>query len=465
MAIEVILPRVDMDMAEGRIVQWHAADGDAVAKGQALFEIETDKATMEIEAPGSGILRRLPVEGVMPVGSTVAWICAPGEAVAIAHSDDEAGIATAPLVVAEAPVPEAAPPPPPCGTGATPLARRLARQHAIALDSVVGSGPRQRIQARDVTAAAAPPPAAEIPALAPNVAPDVAPNVARDSAPVAPEARPKSSGEVSVKVSRDALGIVPAVARASQPGSLHRTWLRRGSGRPLVLVHGFGAELNGWRPLVSSLPPGRSVLAIDLPGHGRSPMMTPSLTHFADALAATLAAESVEAADLVAHSLGAAVAVRLAEQAALDIRSLLLLSPAGLGPDINGAFIDGLARARGEASLGPWLRLLVSDEAMLGDGFVRAAARLRDETTIAAQLDVARAFFPDGTQAYSVRDALARLAMPVRVVVGVEDRIIPWRHALDLGAVALHVFRGVGHMPQLEIRAALARIMADHARD
>jgi pyruvate dehydrogenase E2 component (dihydrolipoamide acetyltransferase) len=69
MATEVILPRVDMDMATGRIARWYVEEGGAVEKGQPLFEIETDKAAMEIEAPGTGILRKLPLDenGAIPV--------------------------------------------------------------------------------------------------------------------------------------------------------------------------------------------------------------------------------------------------------------------------------------------------------------------------------------------------------------------------------------------------------------
>ena len=60
MAVEVILPRVDMDMATAKISKWHVKEGDAVkAKGAALFEIETDKAAMEIEAPADGIVRNI----------------------------------------------------------------------------------------------------------------------------------------------------------------------------------------------------------------------------------------------------------------------------------------------------------------------------------------------------------------------------------------------------------------------
>ncbi|MFX3893566.1 biotin/lipoyl-containing protein, partial [Streptococcus suis] len=57
MPTEVILPKVDMDMETGQISRWYAKEGDSVSKGQLLFEIETDKAAMEVDAPASGILR------------------------------------------------------------------------------------------------------------------------------------------------------------------------------------------------------------------------------------------------------------------------------------------------------------------------------------------------------------------------------------------------------------------------
>lgn len=81
MAVEVILPKVDMDMETGQISRWYAKDGDTVAKGQLLFEIETDKAAMEVDAPASGILADISAaEGtVVPVGQAVAWIYAEGE--------------------------------------------------------------------------------------------------------------------------------------------------------------------------------------------------------------------------------------------------------------------------------------------------------------------------------------------------------------------------------------------------
>ena len=74
--IEVVLPKVDMDMEAGTIAAWKVAEGDRVDLGDILFEMETDKSLMEVESPGSGVIRDLaPVTGEpVAVGTTVAWI-------------------------------------------------------------------------------------------------------------------------------------------------------------------------------------------------------------------------------------------------------------------------------------------------------------------------------------------------------------------------------------------------------
>ena len=432
MATEVILPRVDMDMTTGRIARWYVEEGGTVEKGQPLFEIETDKAAMEIEAPSTGILRKLGLDEALaiPVGSTVGWICGPDEAPGEKAPSGEAAAdmpSKATVVTAEA----EASPAPAGAVAATPLARRLAAQYRIALADVPGSGPRRRIQARDVERAAQPALVQDAPTPSPEAAPPAAPRRV---------AHPATAG-------------------------LHRVWLRTGHGRPLVLVHGFGADLNIWRPLVASLTTTRPILAVDLPGHGgTSALPAPSLTALADAVAEALAAEDLSAVDLVGHSLGAAVATEVADTAVLDVRSLFLIAPAGLGPDINGDFIAGFCRATTEASLAPWLRLLVADESALSPSFIRATARLRDDDAVVrAQTDLARVLFPDGTQAFSIRPALERLDRPVRIVVGIDDRIIPAHHALSVpGLVAVHRLRGIGHMPNIESRPLLARILSHH---
>ena len=93
MAVEIVMPRVDMDMTSGRMGRWHAAEGAHVDKGQTLFEIETDKAAMEVDAPASGVLKFVAAsEGdVLPVGTCIGWIVAEGETFRAAGGGLKAG--------------------------------------------------------------------------------------------------------------------------------------------------------------------------------------------------------------------------------------------------------------------------------------------------------------------------------------------------------------------------------------
>jgi pyruvate dehydrogenase E2 component (dihydrolipoamide acetyltransferase) len=153
MPTAVIMPKVDMVMEHGTIVRWLRQEGQPVTAGEPLFEIETDKATMEVEAPASGVLgpiRAGPGETV-PVATVVAVILAPGEEAAAIDAPlaDRAAAPSPPSLVATAPgtsAPQDRRPP------ATPLARRLARMHGLGLEAVRGSGPGGRIQRRDIEA-------------------------------------------------------------------------------------------------------------------------------------------------------------------------------------------------------------------------------------------------------------------------------------------------------------------------
>jgi pyruvate dehydrogenase E2 component (dihydrolipoamide acetyltransferase) len=246
--------------------------------------------------------------------------------------------------------------------------------------------------------------------------------------------------------------------------ALHRVRLRKGKGDPVVMIHGFGADHNSWRILVAAAGLSRPILAIDLPGHGRSLGGATSLADMASAVAASLAEEGVTAADLVGHSLGAAVAATVAATADFRVRSLFLVSPAGLGPEINGDFLTGFCGARGEEDLAHWMTLLVADPASLHPAFAQVTAENRARPGVAeAQAQIAREVFPDGRQAFSIRATLDRLAVPIQVVFGAADRIIPARHMAGLpDTIAQHLLAEVGHMPQVEARDAVARLLADH---
>jgi pyruvate dehydrogenase E2 component (dihydrolipoamide acetyltransferase) len=149
MAVEVILPKVDMDMTTGIIAKWHVKNGETVKKGDVLFEMETDKSAIEIESPADGAINNLAETGkAIEIGKVVAMIYVSGEALQEIKPTAPTRVATKEVnveavktisVVANS-----------TGLRATPLARRLARQKNVTLDSISGTGPRGRIVAADV---------------------------------------------------------------------------------------------------------------------------------------------------------------------------------------------------------------------------------------------------------------------------------------------------------------------------
>jgi len=183
---EVIMPKMGDGMEEGTLVEWLKKDGDKVKSGEVIGTIQTDKATLELEAPGSGTLTGILLEagGTVPVGKPIAAILkegealpggwggasgAPAEAAAVSESN---GVAPA----AEEPAPEAAPANGETRVKASPLAKKIAAEKGIDLLSVTGTGPGGRIVEKDVLSApakAAPAAPAEAPVAeaAPTPAP------------------------------------------------------------------------------------------------------------------------------------------------------------------------------------------------------------------------------------------------------------------------------------------------------
>lgn len=185
MAIEVILPKVDMDMSTGRISKWLVAEGAEVKKGDPLFEIETDKAAMEVESPGTGKLGQISArEGDdVPIGQVIAYIFAAGEnATDAVQSKPVEAVVEAPTKAAAAVVVETKNANPSSEIRATPLARRMAKNNGVELASVTGSGPNGRVVSADIEALAAKP----------------APPVAKVATPPAAPAAPLESGAVLV---------------------------------------------------------------------------------------------------------------------------------------------------------------------------------------------------------------------------------------------------------------------------
>jgi len=161
MAYPVIMPKTGMAMEEGTILRWLKKEGEPVAKGEILLEIETDKTSMEVEAEADGrLLRILRQAGeVVPVTQTIAWIGQPGEPLSEGGGVTAAAAPAGPAAVAVEAAPKAAPTTPgftsavPGKVPATPAARRRAGELGVPLAGVAGSGAFGAVRLRDLEAA------------------------------------------------------------------------------------------------------------------------------------------------------------------------------------------------------------------------------------------------------------------------------------------------------------------------
>ena len=168
MAVSVVMPALEMAQETGKLIAWRKREGDRVAKGEPLLEIETDKAVVEIEAPGDGVLAGISARdgAVVPVGQTIAWLVQPGEAVPADTAPNETGrthgSALSPDVEAARAHPERSSADMtqderrrvgPEAIRISPKARRLARERGIDLATIRGSGPSGEILADDIDSA------------------------------------------------------------------------------------------------------------------------------------------------------------------------------------------------------------------------------------------------------------------------------------------------------------------------
>ncbi len=160
MAISVVMPALEMAQETGKVLAWHKKEGDTVKKGEPLLEIETDKAVVEIEAPGDGTLAEITAQvgAVIPVGVTIAWLVAAGEKPpAQKAAAAPSARATSAPAASERSI-AATKSPPILGAAAiqiSPKARRLAKELGVDASALTGTGPDGTITAEDVQAAAA----------------------------------------------------------------------------------------------------------------------------------------------------------------------------------------------------------------------------------------------------------------------------------------------------------------------
>jgi pyruvate dehydrogenase E2 component (dihydrolipoamide acetyltransferase) len=402
--VDFLLPRLGETMEEGRVVAWLKAPGERFRRGETILEVETDKTVVEVPALEDGRLVDVLVQpdGRVAVDRPVARIAvvrtgSPKPATAPAPPGEEGRADRSARAVARPVERRDAEP-----LRASPVARRLAREAGIDLATVAGTGRRGRVSGDDVRAALA----------------SRAPGGAADRVTT-------RHGDLAVR--RFAAG-------------------RRGA--PVVLLHGLFGDADTFADLARRIGlRGRGVIALDLPGHGRSGSVVSDPDAVVDAVEEAVRALVPGPVRLVGHSWGGAVATRVAARMGRAVERLVLLSPAGFGRELDQGFVDAMLSARTPDALRTALARLGADTGVLSETFIADQVELlsRRSDVLAA---IAATVVRGGVQQIDATADAAAVDAPISAVFGLADAIVPWSHATALPArAAVHFVRDAGHMP------------------
>jgi pyruvate dehydrogenase E2 component (dihydrolipoamide acetyltransferase) len=244
-------------------------------------------------------------------------------------------------------------------------------------------------------------------------------------------------------------------------------YAKRGEGADeVVLIHGFGGDLDTWLFNIDALAAKATVYALDLPGHGQSTKAVADASGegLAQALLSFMDALGIARAHLVGHSMGGAIALRMARNHPGRVASLSLISPAGLGPEIDAAYIDGFVAATSRRELKPLLERLFANPALVNRHLVDEVLKYKRLDGVTEALGaLAASQFPAGQQPEILASAVAAGGPKVLVIWGKEDRIIPAAHAAALsGRAHVEILQGAGHMAHMEQSARVNELILAH---
>ena len=244
----------------------------------------------------------------------------------------------------------------------------------------------------------------------------------------------------------------------TEVGGLRVRYADRGFGDSVVLLlHGFGGDLDNWMFNLDSLAEKHRLLALDLPGHGQSVKtnVDPSLSGMATFVRKFLDGLSVSSVHVVGHSMGGAIAMQLASDSPETVKSLGLICSAGLGPDINSDYLRGFVEAQSQQELKLVLEQLFADESLVNLQLVNNLLNYKRMDGVEASLNaLSETLISAGEQTF-LTDNIVASGIPVLVIWGKQDRIIPVSHAQNFSAaggycVEVEIFDSAGHMVQME---------------
>jgi pyruvate dehydrogenase E2 component (dihydrolipoamide acetyltransferase) len=225
-------------------------------------------------------------------------------------------------------------------------------------------------------------------------------------------------------------------------------------GEPVIFLHGFGGDLNNWMFNQTDIAERRTTYALDLPGHGGSAkdVGEGTVPALAEAVLGFMEALGIGRAHLVGHSMGGAIALELARHHPEKVASATLVCPAGLGPDISMEYINGFIEANRRKKMEPVLQMLVHDPKMVTGEMIEDVLKFKRLDGVDAALKKLRDnLFTGGRQAHQLRDTLGDVQVPVQVIWGADDRIVPAKHSEGLpGKVKVTVLPSAGHLAHME---------------
>ena len=438
MATVVKMPKWGLTMTAGTVTDWLYPEGAEVSAGDPIFTVETEKAVNDVECPADGVLLKIVASQgeEVAVSGPVAIIAAPGETI----SDDDlaaliaeaspakSGPAAKTAAAAGARAARSASRDDSGRVSASPAARRRAQELGLDLASVEATGPDGRITSDDVERAAA--------------------DAGADPAPREERIRLADGRELNALIAG------------------------AGDGLPLVFLHGLTGSLSTWHLVAGELVDRHRAVAIDLPGHGlsdKSPDADYSVTGLVTASIEAIDSLGIKRPVLVGHSLGASIALAIAAQYPERVSGLVVINGAGLGEEISGELSTLVAGPPGVEAARALMRLFYEDQKLITDRALEDRVQMQTaEGAWPAQQAVASAAFAGDRQLPAVRVDPARVSVPVYLIWGEKDRVIPVSHAIaalpTFPDAALAVLPNIGHVPQVEAAARTAHLIARFAK-
>ena len=252
---------------------------------------------------------------------------------------------------------------------------------------------------------------------------------------------------------------------------INTRYVKRGAsdGVPVLFIHGFGGDLDNWLFNIDAIGEKNPVIAMDLPGHGQSTIKLPSGGASIEAMAQFvinfMRELNVEKAHLVGHSMGGAIAAKIALLNPTLVDTLNLICTAGMGDDINSSYTHGFSSSESKRELKPFLELLFADSSLVSRQMVDDVLKYKRLDGVTSLLiELGESLFGSGLQKEKPVKELTD-KHKILVIAGEKDQIISAKHIENAPSQAkVELFSDAGHMAQMEKATEVNKLIIDHLR-